>query len=92
MTDDYADSTVKKNLTVVSGEGKMRIKIPELTIENRDEWLLTEKEQDEAIKKIIAELRGDMPMSALSRDTIKYASYDAIAGATFNKIRNKYNK
>ena len=66
--------------------------IPELTEQNRDEWLLTEAEQDKAIEEFIKQLRGDMPIEMLSEQTIRYASYDAIAGATFKKIKEKVNK
>ena len=50
-----------------------------VTEENRDEWLLTESEQDRAIINMLEELsfRGECE---LSEDTKKYASQDALCG------------
>jgi hypothetical protein len=46
-----------------------------------NERLLTEKEQDKAVKGILDMLTKDISISALSQQTIKFASYDAISQA-----------
>jgi hypothetical protein len=57
-----------------------------------DERLLTAEEQDKAVADILKMLTKCIPMSALSKDTIKFGSYDAIASAQDTKTTKHFNE